>query len=155
MRSSGPRVPPLVGLLLALGTPYLAAAQRGAPNGEWHYHGGDSGTTKYSALDQIDRNNVSRLEVVWEWISADVRAAAASARPRLPTNFEGTTLMIGGVLYGTTSFAQAYALKAASGETLWVYDPECLGWQGKQFVVCPLGSDPPKLVALAVGDRDS
>ena len=31
-----------------------AAAQQGAPNGEWPTYGGDLGHTRYSALDQID-----------------------------------------------------------------------------------------------------
>ena len=30
------------------------SAQQGARNGEWRFYGGDAGTTKYSALDQID-----------------------------------------------------------------------------------------------------
>ena len=36
-----------------------AAAQYGAPaDGEWRRHSGDSGSTKYSPLDQITADNV-------------------------------------------------------------------------------------------------
>ena len=48
-----------------------ANAQYGATDGEWHAYGGDIGSTKYSPLDQISRNNFSDLEVSWRWKSAD------------------------------------------------------------------------------------
>jgi len=31
------------------------SAQHGAPNGDWPYWGGDAGSTRYSALDQINK----------------------------------------------------------------------------------------------------
>jgi quinoprotein glucose dehydrogenase len=44
--------------------------------------------------------------------------------PSLHLNlFEGTPVMIGGVLYVSTSLHQVAAIDAASGRTLWVYDP--------------------------------
>ena len=56
-------------------TPFLIAllwaapilAQDGASNGEWPAYAGDGGSTKYSALSQIDRDNVGDLEVAWRW----------------------------------------------------------------------------------------
>jgi len=38
--------------------------------------------------------------------------------------WESTPLMIGGVLYISTSLSQVAAIDAATGKTLWVYDPE-------------------------------
>ena len=38
------------------------AAQHGAEDGDWRYWGGDSGSTRYSALDQINKENVGNLE---------------------------------------------------------------------------------------------
>ncbi len=47
--------------LLAILTPtHLAAAQ--GPN-DWTSYGGDPGGQRYSPLTQIDRTNVSRLEI--------------------------------------------------------------------------------------------
>ena len=49
-----------------------AAAQYGAPaDGEWRRHSGDSGSTKYSPLDQITADNVGDLEPLWHWKSVD------------------------------------------------------------------------------------
>ena len=59
-------------LVAALAAAGPAAAQYGAPaNGEWPTYGGDLGSTKYSPLDQIDRENFADLEIAWRWRSAD------------------------------------------------------------------------------------
>ena len=51
-------IPAIAAILLGAGA--AAPAQQGARDGEWRYYGGDSGSTKYSPLDQIDRGNVRR-----------------------------------------------------------------------------------------------
>jgi quinoprotein glucose dehydrogenase len=91
------------------------SAQQGAVNGEWRYYGGDSGTTKYSPLDQINASNVKNLEIKWQW--------RADNFGKLPDhNWEVTPLMIGGVLYFTAGTRRdAVAVDAATGETLWMY----------------------------------
>lgn len=42
-----------------------AAGGRGTENGEWRHYSGDLAATKYSALDQINKDNVGRLRVAW------------------------------------------------------------------------------------------
>ena len=56
--------------LLVLGV-VPVAAQYGAQNGEWRSYGGDVGSTKYSPLDLITRDNFEDLELVWRWSSVD------------------------------------------------------------------------------------
>ncbi len=53
-------------ILLTLALQPLAA-QQGTQGGEWRVYGGDTGSTKYSPLDQINAENVSELEIVWRW----------------------------------------------------------------------------------------
>ncbi|MDP9170975.1 MAG: pyrroloquinoline quinone-dependent dehydrogenase [Acidobacteriota bacterium] len=102
-------------LLLLLAAGGVAHAQQGAKNGEWHFYGGDAGTTKYSALDQINAANVKDLKIVWEW-----KAQNFGKRPDF--NWEVTPLMAGGVLYVTAGTRRdAVAIDAATGETLWMY----------------------------------
>ena len=56
----------LIVALLSCSISTVALAQNGAPaNGEWPTYGGDLGSTKYSPLDQLDRNNFSDLEIAW------------------------------------------------------------------------------------------
>ena len=38
-------------------------AQRGAQTGDWRTYGGDGGSTRYSVLDQINKENVKDLAV--------------------------------------------------------------------------------------------
>ncbi len=92
-----------------------ALAQHGATNGEWRYYGGDAGTTKYSAVDQIDASNVKDLKIVWQW-----KAQNFGRRPEF--NWEVTPLMAGGKLYFTAGTRRdVVAVDAATGETLWMY----------------------------------
>jgi quinoprotein glucose dehydrogenase len=94
------------------------AAQRppaAAPVGEWPTYGGDLRSTRYSPLDQITRDNFSKLEVAWRF-----KTDALGPRPEF--NFQSTPLMVGGVLYTTGGTRRAVvALDAATGEMLWMY----------------------------------
>jgi quinoprotein glucose dehydrogenase len=92
-----------------------ASAQHGAADGEWPTYGGDLGHTRYSALDQINAENFSDLEVVW-------RFGVANLGPTPEYNLQATPLMIGGVVYSTAgSRRDVVALDAATGELLWVH----------------------------------
>src|SRR6266481_4148606 len=84
-------------------------AQQGAKNGEWPSYGGDLGSTRYSALDQINAGNFNKLEVAW-------RFKTDNLGPRPENNLEGTPLMVKGVIYTTGgSRRAAVALDAKSG----------------------------------------
>ena len=96
-------------------------AQTGALNGQWRSYGGDDGSTKYSALDQIDAGNVDRLEVAWRWVSPDGTVAFDNPRGR-PGAFKATPLMVDGVLYIRSSLSIVAAIDAETGEQLWVQD---------------------------------
>ena len=90
---------------------------------EWLSYGGDKAGSKYSRLAQIGRDNFNRLRIAWTWRSADEEIAKAN--PQLKTwAWEATPLMVGGVLYVSTSLSQVAAIDAATGKTRWVYDPE-------------------------------
>ena len=89
---------------------------------EWLSYGGDKASSKYLPLVQISGDNFSRLKPAWTWQSAEEEVAKTN---NLKTwVWESTPLMVGGVLYVSTSLSQVAALDAATGKTLWVYDPE-------------------------------
>ena len=90
-------------------------AQSGAKNGEWRHYGADTGNTRYSALDQINASNFSKLELAW-------RFKTDSLGPRPEYQFEGTPLMAGGMVYSTGGTRRAVvALDAATGELIWMH----------------------------------
>lgn len=94
----------------------------GGPAGEWHQYGGDSWSTKYSPLDQIDRRNFRRLQVAWRWESPD--NLVRKRQPELkPGPYEATPLMVDGTLYTPTSMNRVVAIDAATGAQRWMYDP--------------------------------
>ncbi len=98
-------------------------AQDGGAMVEWPAFGNGPDNTKYSALDQIDRSNFHQLQVAWEWESVSTPVADANKAVK-PGQFKPIPIMRDGVVYVATEVAQAAAVDAATGETLWTYDPE-------------------------------
>src|SRR6516164_10331805 len=121
-------------VLTLLGAPYVVSAQTipGAlpesssalQKGEWPAYAGTYAATRYSPLTQIDRTNAKDLHVAWRWRSPDM--AIKEADPKVgPTRAnESTPLMVGGVLYTSTSLSEVAAVDAVTGETKWVFDPK-------------------------------
>ena len=156
-----------VGLLTAALLWSSVVAQQGAPPGQWPTYGGDHASTKYSPLDQIDRATVERLQVVWRWASPDneVVTANRTTLPSLPAAFKATPILADGVLYIKTSLSQAAAIDAATGETLWVFDPGTwegerpanMGYNARGVAYWSDGREAPHFLAdrqrLSVGDR--
>ena len=117
----------IVGISLVAMTVVMTAslaAQHGARDGEWRAHSADLGSTKYAPLDQINRDNVSRLRIAWRRPGVD-----AGLRRRMPAgrsfagDFRSTPLMIHGVLYAPNSIGLLEAFDAATGATVWVQEP--------------------------------
>jgi quinoprotein glucose dehydrogenase len=91
------------------------SAGQASANGQWPSYGGDLGSTRYAALDQIDASNFGSLEVAW-------RFSVANLGPTPEYRFQSTPVMVDGVLYTTGGSRRAVtALDAATGEQLWVY----------------------------------
>src|SRR5216117_1080962 len=83
--------------------------------GEWTTYGGDLASTRYSPLDQINKDNFNKLEVAW-------RFKTDFLGPRPEFNYETTPLMANGVVYATAGTRRAVvALDAATGELLWMH----------------------------------
>ena len=123
-------------ILLCSGITPIALGQSGMIDGDWRYFGGDSGSSKYSALDQIDSDNFAELEVKWRWQSIDGRFNLDQLKTEYPNlliandvpevsinGLKAAPLAVNGVLYISTPLFQAAAVDASTGETLWTYDP--------------------------------
>jgi quinoprotein glucose dehydrogenase len=96
-------------------TAQSSSSLNGATNGEWTTYGGDLASTRYAPLDQINKENFSKLEVAW-------RFKVDNLGPTPEVNFQSTPLMVGGVLYTTAgSRRSVVALDAATGEMLWMH----------------------------------
>ena len=90
------------------------SGQKGAPGGEWRAYSADEGSTRYSPLDQITRDNVKNVQVAWTWKFDNFDTPAQTVTT------ETTPLMVNGGLYSTAGQRRTgVAASAATGETLW------------------------------------
>jgi quinoprotein glucose dehydrogenase len=91
------------------------AGPRGTPEGEWHYWGGDSWSTRYSPLAQIDASNFADLEVAWVWRGDNFGREADNILRSTPIYADGRLFTVAG------ERRTVAALDAATGETLWTF----------------------------------
>ena len=74
----------------------------------WSVSHGDAGSTRYSALTQINRHNVRDLQVAWTYRSGDPGR-----------NLQANPIVVDGVLYGPTAGFAIVALDATTGIERW------------------------------------
>ena len=98
-------------------------AGQGARDGEWQAYGGDTGSTKYTALDGINVENVADLEVVWRRPGLDQQYLDINPTQRYTSNWNAAPLIINGVGYVTNGVCLVEAFHPGTGETLWVQEP--------------------------------
>ncbi|MEJ0038683.1 MAG: PQQ-binding-like beta-propeller repeat protein [Gammaproteobacteria bacterium] len=92
-----------------------SASDQPGHNTEWLNNRGDLGSTSYSPLSQINRDNVRSLRVAWRWKSDNYG-------PTPEFYYRVTPLMADGVLYTTAGIRRTVvAIDAITGETLWMY----------------------------------
>ena len=104
------------------------SGQKGSPGGEWRAYSADEGSTRYSPLDQINRDNVRSLQVAWTWKFDNFFISKQTVTT------ETTPLMVDGVLYFTAGQRRTVvAADAATGETLWTWRPD----EGARFDQAP------------------
>ena len=80
-------------------------------DGDWVGYGRDYAETHHSPLKQIDQTNVTRLAESW--------AVEVGSDGKLET----TPLVFDGVLYGTSTWSQVYAIDLRTKKVKWKYDP--------------------------------
>ena len=103
------------------------AAQTGAKNGEWRSYAAEPGSTKYSPLDQINRDNVKNLRIAW-------RFRTDNLGPRPDFNMQSVPIVVNNVMYVQTGTRRTVvALDPASGEMLWMWRMD----EGKRGAAAP------------------
>lgn len=87
------------------------------PGANWPTVGGDLADDRYSSLEQINTENVSKLHLVWQGsFSPELNAVALEA--------ESSPLVIEGVMYIITPESNVVAVNAATGEKVWEWRSE-------------------------------
>lgn len=104
---------------LAIGLIAVTSTQTRAPWTEWRYFGGDKGYARYSAIDQITRDNVKNLRIAWRRSAISDKVTAAFPDMRVNSYLRATPVMIDGVLYTQNAHGLVMALDAQTGRVLW------------------------------------
>ncbi|WP_439527063.1 lanthanide-dependent methanol dehydrogenase XoxF5 [Roseovarius mucosus] len=81
---------------------------------QWAIQTGDYANTRYSELEQINKDNVGKLQVAWTFSTGVLRG------------HEGSPLVIGDIMYVHTPFPNiVYALDLSNnGKIIWKYEPK-------------------------------
>jgi quinoprotein glucose dehydrogenase len=107
----------IVSVSLAAGGKKSASKDQGRQQRDWPIYGGTSDNNHYSALKQINRNNVRKLRVAWSFDTGEEGGLQTSP------------IEVNGVLYGITPTQKVFALDATSGKLLWKFDSGIKGTQ--------------------------
>jgi quinohemoprotein ethanol dehydrogenase len=88
--------------------------------GNWLAFGRGYEEQRFSPLDQINRDTVSRLGLVW---SVDMRSTRA---------LEATPIVVDGLMFVSSAWSRVHAFDAVTGEEVWYFDPQVPGaWARK------------------------
>jgi glucose dehydrogenase len=100
----------------ALGPVTVSQAQRGS---SWSYYGGDKHFTRYSPLDQINRDNVKQLQILWRRPAVDPALLEKEPDLRVNPYLKSTPIMVDGRLYMPNAIGLVTAIDPANGRTIW------------------------------------
>src|SRR5579863_5031470 len=103
--------------LIALIAPRPTSGQSSPTKRDWAINGGETNNTHYSPLKQIDRENVTRLQVAWSYDTQETGGLQTSP------------IIIDGVLYGLSPSQKVFAVDAATGKVVWNFDSGIKGTQ--------------------------
>jgi quinohemoprotein ethanol dehydrogenase len=88
--------------------------------GNWLSYGRTYEEQRFSPLDQINRETVSRLDLAWY---RDMKTKRA---------LEATPIVVDGMMFVSSSWSRVYALDAVNGEEIWAFDPKVPKQWGKR-----------------------
>src|ERR1700687_2975674 len=99
--------------LMLLASAAVSPNGQSPTQGEWRSYAAELGSPRYSPLNQINASNFEKLEVAWHFKTDNLG-------PRPEFQYEGTPLMVNGVLYATAGSRRAVvALHPATGGQPW------------------------------------
>lgn len=107
----------------------IAAVTPVAPGTEqknWVHWGNTTAGTRFAALDQINKDNVDKLQVAWTFRTGDIPESNGFG-----AEDQATPMQIGDTVYVCTPHNQVFALDIDSGAQRWSYDSKATApnWQ--------------------------
>lgn len=84
---------------------------------DWAVNLADNFSSHYSKLTEINKKNIGKLHLAWEYHTGD---NVRENRSQIQCN----PIIINGILYGTSPKLKVFALNAATGKEIWQFDPD-------------------------------
>lgn len=94
----------------------ICACCKSPDNQDWRYYLGDANSSQYADLDQINKDNVTGLQVAWHYQTGD-------NDPENRSQIQCNPLIIDGILYGSSPKLKFFAIDAATGKEIWTFNP--------------------------------
>ncbi len=98
------------------------------PGTDWPAYGSLPGGSHYSSANEITPENVEFLELAWVHNSGDFREGRTDPESPLggvaQSAFQATPILVDDTLYYCSPFNRVFALNPATGEEIWMFDPE-------------------------------
>ncbi len=88
---------------------------------DWPAYGRDKAGTRYSPLDQINRNTIKNLQIAWRRSAVPEELRVTFPDAQGAANYQHTPIVVGGLMYISSSVGAVVALDPATGKTVW-YD---------------------------------
>ncbi len=111
----------------------------------WNAYGGDAGNTRYSTLDQINTQNVTKLAPAWVY---DMRPPGA----KMPRPAQATPLVVNGVLHMVTAYQSLLALEPETGQVIWTFTHKHTARPPRGIAYWPGDGGHPAEILFGTGD---
>src|SRR5574343_1933630 len=92
----------------------LACKESEKDYSSWEVYGGGKDNIHHSSLTQIDTNNITQLNKVWEYSTGDAEKY---------TQMQVNPIIIKETMYGVSPKLKLFAVEAGTGKPLWTFDP--------------------------------
>lgn len=100
-----------VGLIVLL---FFSCKEKNDPYATWSVYRGDQSNSAFSSLEQINKENVNKLQVAWIYHTGD-----GDSRSAMQCN----PVIVNGFMYVTSPKLKVIALDPKSGTEVWKFDP--------------------------------
>lgn len=98
---------------------FLLASESPAADEGWPRYGNDDGGMRHSPLTQINRENIGRLQVAWQYrTGVDGEGFSQAAN----MSFQAVPVLHDGTLFFSVGFGEVFAIDAVTGTEKWRYN---------------------------------